>query len=158
MRVFVYLTCWDAFWDNRKETKNYVACWSLEDEESKLWKVVISTKKLCINHFKNLENRPFFKFLGEFETKNYPLLLKNKMITSTVIECSAEIIEYDVKNCALIEIRKLNSGWVGMFGSSNVEEALLIIDALSIKEKRRLLETAETIEEVKEALKENEEF
>ena len=150
MKLYVYLTDWECFWNKeRQEIAQYAVIWSLESDEDLLrsnlndygiCKIIISKKPITIKLALNNYTRPVLIYLGIYESTNYPGG-GNLIITRSW----AYQPHY-------FKLSKLSTG--GLLGATSriedVEEADLILDAIGIYTGKKFTPEYEDSENINE--------
>lgn len=151
MKLYVYLTDWECFWNKeRQEIAQYAVIWSLESDENLLrssmndygiCKIIISKKPIIIKLALNNYTRPVLICLGIYESTDYP-----KRYDDLIITRSWAYQPYYFK------LSKLSTG--GLLGATprieDVEEADLILDAIGIYMEKEIISEYEDKENINE--------
>ena len=80
MKLFVYIINWSSLWEE-EESDQYSVTWSLDKYCEAMKKVLISTIPFTdIKLLRSEDERPILKFLGEFDSKDFPLYGRNLIV------------------------------------------------------------------------------
>lgn len=142
MKVHVYFSDWETFWDKGRDK---VLIWSYDNRYvdylycGNSFKIIISPRELEVDAFRNNYTRPWRKYIGEFDTANYPLREKGLLITRACVETGNKRLYY--------ELAKIPAGKIEMIGK-NVEELDIVLDALGDKDEMVVGQVSEDIEDI----------
>lgn len=151
MKLYVYLTDWECFWNKeRQEIAQYAVIWSLESDENLLrsnmndyglYKIIISKKPITIKLALNNYTRPILICLGIYESTDYPRECDNLIITR-----SWAFLPYYFK------LSKLSTGGLlkSISNIEGVEESDLILDAIGIYTEKKFTPEYEDRENINE--------
>lgn len=151
MKLYVYLTDWECFWNKeRQEIAQYAVIWSLESDENLLRsnlndyglsKIIISKKPITIELALNNYTRPILICLGIYESTNYPRECDDLIVTRSW----AFLPHY-------FKLSKLSTGGLlrSISNIEGVEESDLILDAIGIYTEKKFTPEYEDRENINE--------